>query len=50
MVTAYTDVKSPHYTEVVIEPRILSETEMCENRPVEFERIIEALHVAMWLR
>ena len=48
VVTAYTDVKPSHDTEVAIEPRILSENEMCENRPVEFERAIVARTEAMW--
>ena len=43
VVTACTAVKPSHDTEVVIEPRILSENETsCENRPVEFERVIVA--------
>ena len=50
VITAFTDLKPSHYTEVVIEPRILSENEMsCDGRPVEFERVIVARTVATWL-
>ena len=43
VITAFTDIKPPQHTEVIVEPRILSENEMsCDNRPVEFERVIVA--------
>ena len=50
VITAFTDAKPLKDTEVVIEPRILSEQEMsCENCPVEFERVIVARTLATWL-
>ena len=51
VITAFTDdVKLSHGTEVVIEPRILSENELSrEDRPVEFERVIVARTLVTWL-
>ena len=50
IITAFTDVKPSHGTEVVIESCILSENELsCEDRPVEFERVIAARTLAPWL-
>ena len=47
VITAFTDVKPSHDTDVVIEPRLLSENEMsCDDCPVEFERAIVARTLA----
>ena len=50
VITAFTNIKPLQDTEVIIEPRILSENEMsCDNRPVEFERVIVARTLTTWL-
>ena len=50
VITAFADMKPLQDTEVIIEPRILSENEMsCDIRPVEFERVAVARTLTTWL-
>ena len=50
VITAFTDIKPLQDTEVIIEPRIRSENDMfCDNRPVDFERVIVARTLTTWL-
>ena len=50
MITSFTDIKLLQDTEFFIEPRILSEGDMsCDNRRVEFERLIVARTLPTWL-
>ena len=50
VITVFMGVKPSQDTEVVIEPRNLSENEMsCEGCPVEFGRVIVARTLATWL-